>query len=70
MGNNFCHQCGSRKFRADRSLAGRLVCISCGLPIGKNNVTSRFNKRSKSNRNLYWIPISVITFLIVIYLTR
>ncbi|MEB3157824.1 MAG: TFIIB-type zinc finger domain-containing protein [Synechococcus sp.] len=27
-----CSQCGSRSWRADRSLAGRLVCRRCGAP--------------------------------------
>ena len=31
---NKCLACGSSKMRADRALSGRLVCISCGTPLG------------------------------------
>ncbi len=37
-----CSQCGSWTIRADRSLAGRMVCGRCGTPIkGGRNLPSR-----------------------------
>ncbi|RZO13067.1 MAG: transcriptional regulator, partial [Synechococcus sp. MED-G135] len=33
--------CGSRSWRADRSLGGRLVCARCGAPQGSVVVRSR-----------------------------
>ena len=29
-----CLNCGSREFRADRALAGRLICKRCGFALG------------------------------------
>ena len=34
MIGNKCLVCGSSKMRADRALSGRLVCDSCGTPLG------------------------------------
>jgi hypothetical protein len=34
VATSVCQNCGSRRFRADRSMAGRLVCQSCGLAAG------------------------------------
>ena len=40
-----CSQCGSWTIRADRSLAGRMVCGRCGTPI-KNAGSLRSRRRS------------------------
>ena len=39
---NKCLVCGSSDLRADRALSGRLVCNSCGTPLG---VSRRGNKK-------------------------
>ncbi len=39
---NKCLICGSSSIRADRALHGRLVCNSCGTPLG---VGKRGNKK-------------------------
>ena len=71
MIGNKCLVCGSSKFRADRSLSGRLVCTSCGNPYGVRKTRS-----IKSNsfspffcRNKIWLFISlviVVSILVVI----
>ena len=33
MKSSRCNSCGGFSFRADRALAGRLVCNNCGTPI-------------------------------------
>ena len=40
-----CQNCGSTRFRADRALAGRLVCQACGMAAG-----SRPTRRAGSSR--------------------
>ena len=40
-----CSQCGSWTIRADRSLAGRMVCGRCGTPI-KSAGSLRTRRRS------------------------
>ncbi len=34
MSQNTCYRCGNSQFRADRALAGRLICSVCGTPAG------------------------------------
>ena len=47
MISNKCLVCGSYSMRADRALSGRLVCNSCGTPLGVrrpgNNKINKFN---------------------------
>ena len=37
MNSSPCPRCGSLTYRADRSLAGRLICSQCGAPYGSIN---------------------------------
>ncbi len=41
-----CPHCGSWSVKADRSLAGRLVCGRCGLPLGAGQRPVRPRRRS------------------------
>ena len=65
---NSCNFCGSRDFRADRALAGRLVCSNCGTPQGTRSNQRRDNKlinRTFNNKFLI-IVIAVIVIILVI----
>ena len=56
--------------RADRALAGRLVCTSCGNPygikkVGRNKV-NKFNLISLNKKYLFFISILIFAFIIVV----
>ena len=62
-----CPRCGSTSIRADRSLGGRLVCMSCGASVGQGQ-TTRTNQNAirQVNRQWIWWAIGLGTLLIVI----
>ena len=63
-----CFVCGSSSLRADRALSGRLVCNSCGAPLGvkkRGAMKSNFNRFSLNKRYLFIILLA-IAFIIVI----
>ena len=62
-----CQNCGSRRFRADRSMAGRLVCQNCGLAAGSRAVrsTPRTSRRNNTKRWLVILLIAVIVLVVV-----
>ena len=62
MAVSVCQNCGSRRFRADRSMAGRLVCQNCGLAAGSRATrsTSPSSRRSTGKRWLVILLIAVI----------
>ncbi|QNI91181.1 putative zn-ribbon protein [Synechococcus sp. BOUM118] len=73
-----CQNCGSRRFRADRALAGRLVCQSCGLATGSRPSRSRPNPRNQQRRNgasqlgrkrLLWLMLLIGVAIAVVVLT-
>ena len=70
MISNKCFVCGSSNLRADRALSGRLVCNSCGTPIGVgrrvNNKISIYNNFLLKNKYLPFILILIIAFILVI----
>ena len=70
MIGNKCLACGSSKMRADRALSGRLVCISCGTPLGVGRRGSKKirnpNTFSINNKYLLFIFILIIACIIVI----
>ncbi|WP_392351727.1 TFIIB-type zinc finger domain-containing protein [Parasynechococcus sp.] len=67
-----CRQCGSRSFRADRSLAGRLVCTRCGTPQGQGGGGgggSALRRSSVSVGRLpfwAWIAVGVLVVIVVL----
>ena len=67
---NKCLVCGSSNLRADRALSGRLVCNSCGTPLGVgrrfNNKVGSYKKFTINNKYLLFILILVLAFLLVI----
>lgn len=56
-----CPRCGSLAVRADRALAGRLVCGHCGIPL---NGVHHLVKRSRSLRFLS-TPFPVVALLVL-----
>ena len=62
--------CGSFNMRADRSLAGRLVCDSCGTPFGVrrqgNNKINIFNLVPLNKKYVFFICLLIVSFILVI----
>ena len=67
---NKCLVCGSSNLRADRALAGRLVCSSCGNPYGirkaGTNRLINFNLFSFNKKYLIFICIVIVAFFLVV----
>ena len=65
-----CFVCGSYKFRADRALSGRLVCISCGSPVGVRRGVEKkvnnFNVFSLNNKYFLFFCLLIVAFILVI----
>lgn len=64
-----CERCGASSFRADRSLAGRLVCSRCGAPasarpMGRNPASAG----RSSGRWLCWLLLLIAVVLLVLWL--
>ena len=53
-----CNRCGSRRVIADRALAGKVICLTCGS-----------NDIKKSSIKLPYIRSGKYNFLIVILIT-
>ena len=70
-----CQNCGSRRFRADRALAGRLICQSCGLAAGARPNQRRTNRKPashatvQSRRWLLWFLLLIGVAIVVVVLT-
>jgi len=63
-----CPHCGSWSVKADRSLAGRLVCGRCGRPLGAGaSGRSRFqpasNRPGRSRRRGVWLWLGALLAL-------
>ncbi|AHF64349.1 hypothetical protein Syncc8109_2005 [Synechococcus sp. WH 8109] len=67
MAVTVCQNCGSRRFRADRSMGGRLVCQHCGLAAGSRAArsTPHSSRRSNAKRWLVILLIAVIVLVVV-----
>ena len=67
MKTNKCLICGSSNLRADRALSGRLVCNSCGTPLGVRKVGNKLNNFNHySYKNKYWIFIFILLFSLIL----
>lgn len=66
-----CQGCGSRRFRADRALAGRLVCQNCGLAAGSRPArkTTQRNRRSGGRNRWGWFLLLLIAVVVMVLLT-
>ncbi|RPF79536.1 TFIIB-type zinc finger domain-containing protein [Synechococcus sp. CC9616] len=68
MSQAVCRNCGSRSFRADRSLGGRLICQSCGTPAGSRPVRAP-SVRTGRRRPKLWLTLLVITIVVLVVLS-
>jgi len=70
-----CLNCGSREFRADRALAGRLICKRCGFALGtRPSATGQGQgsrgQRQGSRRRWALITALIVTAVLVVLLSR
>ena len=63
-----CLNCGSREFRADRALAGRLICKRCGYALGAR--PSSQGQRQVGRRRWRLITALIVTAVLVVLLSR
>ena len=61
-----CFYCGGTNLRADRSLAGKIICGDCGRPISSNFRNQRLSKNPFLNSNFSRILIFTILFIVII----
>ena len=66
MNPSHCYICGSTQFRADRALAGKLICTKCGSPAGARRNRLYPKNYGSSNRLL---NINVVLFIIIIIIS-
>ena len=69
MSRSICRNCGSDSFRADRALAGRLVCTKCGTPMGdfdNRKIRNLVNKKNIFRKRNILILIGLIAFFLVL----
>ena len=60
-----CPNCGSWAVRADRSLAGRMVCGRCGEPLGIGQkrhlrAVSGMGRWRRSGRQRFWLGLAAL----------
>ena len=64
----YCSYCGSRNFRADRSLAGRMVCRNCGNPYSpRNHLRSVF---IGENKYVKYFILFIFIFSFILLLSK
>ena len=68
MAVTVCQNCGSRRFRADRSMAGRLVCQNCGLAAGSRAARSTPRSGRRSNGKL-WLVLLLLAVVVLVVVT-
>ena len=63
-----CFVCGSSSMRADRALSGRLVCNSCGAPLGVKGRGSKIinNSNNFSLNKKYFLFIILLIFIFIL----
>ena len=70
MNTNRCNVCGSNSLRADRALAGRIVCNNCGSPVGvrlrKSKTFFRTKRNSSRNRSIFIVMLAFTLLFIII----
>ena len=74
MAPGVCRNCGSRRFLADRSLAGRLICQNCGLPAGSSGnrmASGRLGSGyGRTNRIRWrWLMLLVVIVIVIVLFT-
>ena len=67
---NKCLVCGSSNLRADRALSGRLVCNSCGTPLGVGRLVKNkkgiYKRFALNNKYLLFICIFILAFILTV----
>lgn len=64
-----CARCGASSFRADRSLAGRLVCSRCGAPASTRGIGWKPSSSGRSSgRWFWWLLLLIAVVLLVLWL--
>ena len=69
MNKQVCHKCGSRSFKADRALAGRVICSNCSTPLTKDLSVNKYIGVRHSHNFFFgktFIILLIATFLLVI----
>tara|TARA_Y100001968_G_scaffold110568_1_gene100078 strand:- start:2294 stop:2509 length:216 start_codon:yes stop_codon:yes gene_type:complete len=65
-----CFVCGSSSMRADRALSGRLVCNSCGAPLGVKKrggkILNNSNNFSLDKKYFIFLILLILAFILVI----
>ncbi|MBA4736392.1 MAG: transcriptional regulator [Synechococcus sp.] len=70
MAVTVCQNCGSRRFLADRSMAGRLVCQNCGLAAGSRAGRSApGSSRRSTGTKKRWLVILLIAVIVLVVVT-
>ena len=54
-----CVFCGGFEFRADRALAGKIICVTCGRPLSSRPIKF-LNYKNKFSLNKKFILIALI----------
>ena len=70
-----CLNCGSREFRADRALAGRLICKRCGYALGTRPRSTGQGQgarglRQGDRRRWALITALIVTAVLVVLLSK
>ncbi|MDA9740207.1 transcriptional regulator [Synechococcus sp. AH-736-M20] len=68
MAVTVCQNCGSRRFRSDRSMGGRLVCQDCGTPAGSRAIGAT-PRSSRRNNGKLWLVILLIAVIVLVVVT-
>ena len=63
-----CNYCGSLNLRADRALAGKLICVSCGKIItsSKQYIGLKPIKLRRANKTIYIILLTIILIFLIV----
>ncbi len=62
---NICGYCGSTKIKADRALAGKLFCLSCGRTLS-NQPRIKFQKIGNYRIEKIWLYILLLILVLII----
>ncbi len=63
-----CRNCGSTNMRADRALAGRLVCNQCGYLIGSKLVNKNSTVRRSFSFRGFNVPFTIAILIIICFI--
>ena len=70
MRNNRCKNCGGNDFRADRALAGRLICTKCGSPMGTRSLSPKYPGSTYIGQNMSVLGYMIIALIVFLFITN